>query len=293
MRDTTDLKVPKWPFFLGDGFMLGLAYFVFAQGQGPLQQWEITALVICVGLGALLGVVPFLLEYRATLKLIEVSAVGTALDKIQQLETVAAQISGATNHWQYAQEQADKTATLAREMSERMAGEVRDFTEFMQRINDGEKSTLRLEVEKMRRAENDWLNVAIHILDHIYALVHAAERSGQPNLIAQLQQFQNACRDVARRVGLVPFVPETGTPFNPERHQGTEDRPPPAGARVAEVLAAGYTFQGRLLRQALVRVQIDAAPPAEDTEPGTSGTHVEKSADQDQLPLEPESANPA
>lgn len=293
MRNTTDLKVPKWPFFLGDGFMLGLAYFVFAQGQGSLQQWEITALVICVGLGALLGVVPFYLEYRATLKLIEVSAVGTALEKIQQLETIAAQISGATNHWQYAQEQADKTATLAREMSERMAGEVRDFTEFMQKINEGEKSTLRLEVEKMRRAENDWLNVAVHILDHIYALFHAAERSGQQHLIAQLHQFQNACRDAARRVGLVPFVPEPAESFNPERHQWADGKIPPEGARVAEALAAGFTFQGRLLRPALVRVQTEAAPPAEETEPPSAGQHAESSTNQDQLPLEPESANPA
>lgn len=293
MRDMTDLNVPKWPFFLGDGFMLGLAYFVYAQGQGPLQQWEITAIVTCVSLGALLGVVPFYLEYRAALKFIEVSAVGTALEKIQQLEAVAAQISGATNHWQYAQEQADKTAALAREMSERMAGEVRDFTEFMQKINDGEKATLRLEVEKMRRAENDWLNVAVHMLDHIYALYHAAERSGQGNLIAQLNQFQNACRDVARRVGLVPFVPEPTEPFNPERHQGTDNNPPPTGARVTEALAAGYTFQGRLLRPALVRVQTETASPAEITEPEPAELHAKSSADQDQLPLEPESANPA
>lgn len=293
MRNATDFNVPKWPFFLGDGFMLVLAYFVYAQGQGPLPQWEITAIVTCVSLGALLGVVPFYLEYRAALKLLEVSAVGTALEKIQQLETVAAQISGATNHWQYAQEQADKTAALAREMSERMAGEVRDFTEFMQKINDGEKANLRLEVEKMRRAENDWLNVAVHTLDHVYALYHAAERAGQMNLIAQLNQFQNACRDAARRVGLLPYVPEPAELFNPERHQWADGKTPPEGSRVAEALAAGFTFQGRLLRPALVRVQTETASPAETTEPESAGLPAETSADQDQLPLEPESANPA
>lgn len=259
MHDAQELKVPKWPFFLSDAFMLGLAFLIYGQGQKPLNHWEITAIGICVGLGALLGIIPFLLEYRALLKLIETTALGTASEKIQNLEALAAQISGATNHWQTAQEQADKTAGLAREISERMAVEVRDFTGFMQKINEGEKSTLRLEVEKLRRAENDWLNVLVHMLDHVYALHRGAERSGQTNLVGQLSHFQDACRDAARRVGLVPFGATTAEPFDAKRHQWADGDSPPPGALVDEVMASGYTFQSKPLRLALVRVQKEAA----------------------------------
>src|SRR5688572_28622185 len=142
MRSSPEVKIPKWPFFLGDAFALGLAYFVYSQGKGQLTQWETITICICVGMGALLGVAPFVLEYRVLLKSIEVSTLGTASEKIQKLETVALQISGATNHWQAAQEQADKTVANAREISQRMAKEAQDFSTFMQKINEGEKSTI-------------------------------------------------------------------------------------------------------------------------------------------------------
>lgn len=285
MRDLPASKLPKWPFFLADAFALGLAYFIFTQGKGPLTRWEIVAVCICVGAGALLGITPFLLEYRALLKSIEISALGDATEKIQKLETVAAQISGATNHWQAAQEQADKTVANAREISERMAKEAADFSEFMRKIGEGEKATLRLEVEKMRRAENDWLNVTVHMLDHVFALHQAAARSGQPNVIAQAGNLQNACRDIARRIGLVTLLATPDEPFDAKRHRWTEDGAPPTGSTVAEMLATGYTLQGRLVRPVLVRIR---SPHAPETKPAESHT-LENNA-QERLPLESETA---
>jgi len=287
MRDVPELKVTKWPFFLGDAFLLGLAYFVCWQAKTPLGRWEIAAAGLSVSLGALLGILPFVLEYRALIKRIETSALGTVGEKIQNLEALAMQISGATNHWQSAQDQADKTAALAREISERMAAEVREFTAFMQKINDGEKATLRLEVEKLRRAENDWLNVLVHMLDHVYALHCGAERAGQVQLIGQLGRFQNACRDAARRVGLVPFVAARNEPFDGQRHQWADGDSPPAGALVTEMVATGYTFQGKPLRPALVHVGNGDAAKAVAVELGVAEILAAKQTDQSDLPLQP------
>ena len=93
----------------------------------------------------------------------------------------------------------------------------------MQRANDSERATLRLEVEKLRRAEADWLQVLVRMLDHVYALHQGALRSGQPMLIEQVGNFQNACRDAARRVGLTPFTANEAEPFDAQRHQLIED----------------------------------------------------------------------
>jgi len=287
MQDAQEPKVAKWPFLLGDAFLLGLAFYVCWQGKTPLGRWEITAAVISVVLGAVLAILPFILEYRVLLKRIEASALGTATEKIQKLESLAAQISGATNHWQSAQDQADKTAALAREISERMAAEVRDFTSFMQKINEGEKATLRFEVEKLRRAENDWLNVLVHMLDHVYALHSAAERAGQTNLVGQLGHFQNACRDAARRVGLVPFGSALNEPFDAQRHQWADGDSPPAGALVTETMAAGYTFQGKPLRRALVRVRNEATPGNAPTKSNHAEVIAAHQTGQSDLPLEP------
>ena len=103
-----------------------------------------------------------------------------------------------------------------------MATEVHTFTEFQQKMNDGEKTALRLEVEKLRRAEGEWLQVLARILDHIFAL-HNAAQSGKPEVTEQIAQFQNACRDVARRVGLVQLSPSRA-PVQRRQTQGHQRR---------------------------------------------------------------------
>ena len=273
--------MPKWPFFLGDAFLFGLAWFIYFESRLPLGHWELIACAICVTLGALLGVLPFVLDYLALNKALQAEALGDVSEKIQNLERLATQISSATNHWENVQLQAEKTSNSSREIAEKMAAEVRDFTDFMKKINESEKSTLRLEVEKLRRAEGDWLQVVVHLLDHVHALHGGALRSGQPRLIKQLGHFQNACRDAARRVGLNAFEPAPGEPFDPQRHQSADaETPLPTTPFIGEALAAGYTLQGRLVRPALVRVTAEAKKEvASVTSPLDGGT-------QDQLPLE-------
>src|SRR5439155_26122208 len=107
--------------------------------------------------------------------------------------------------------------------------------------------------------------ILVRILDHIYALYQAAVRSGQSNLVEQLGLFQDSCRDVARRVGLVPFTAIPGESYDSKLHQLADSGAVPAAeARVAETVANGYSFQGQLVRPALVTLQ-----PGESPEPST------------------------
>lgn len=266
MHDPQSTKIPKWPFFLGDAIMLGLACFIYWENKLPLDRWNLVALGVCVALGALLGVLPFILEHRALTRSIETDSLGSAVDKIENLERVAAQISAATSQWESAHQQADKTAATANEIAERITGEAREFKEFMQKMNESEKATLRLEVDKLRRAEADWLQILVRILDHVHALQSAGERSGQPQLVAQLGQFANACRDTARRIGLVPFIAAPGEKFDAQRHKWADGETAADGAAIAETVATGISFQGQLVRPALVRLQENGAQKTEPTE---------------------------
>jgi len=268
MSNVSEWKVPQWPFLLGDAALLLFAGYLVWHAPHPIGHWEIVTSSVLVALGAVLGALPFVLEYYATAKLIEVNGLQTVSEKIQQLDQVAAQIAACTNDWTNAQTQAEKTAVLSRELTGRMGEEIKQFGEFMTRMNDGEKSALRLEVEKLRRAEGEWLQVVVRILDHVFALYAAAEHSGQPRLAAQIGQFQTACHDAARRVGITPFAAEPDEPFQPERHQamGVKE-PPPAGAVVAETVGPGFKYQGKMLRPVLVRLRdqsaaAEAAPKA-------------------------------
>jgi len=283
MRDRIDTKLSKWPFFIGDALLLGVAYFVSLQPMGPLP---LSLLVLCVSGGALLGILPFVLEYRLTVRLAEASSLSTAVEQMRNLEEIAEQITGATGRWHNVQEASEMVSASAKAIAERMATEAKAFTEFMQKANDSEKATLRLEIDKLRRMESEWLQVLVRMLDHVYALNLAAARSGQPKLMEQLGNFQIACREAARRVGLAPFAPNPSERFDSERHQLLEETiKPAADATVAETIATGYTFQGRLLRPALVRLNGNgngSAPHAAAAE--------QPRDDQHQLPLQEEPA---
>jgi molecular chaperone GrpE (heat shock protein) len=238
---------------------LAAAVYWVWQAPVPLPASVIWGSSLCLVVGACLGVLPYVLEYRAVCRQWEAATLAEGLTHARHAETVARRIAEATDNWQAIQEQAAKTTAQAREIAERMAAEVRDFTTFLQRANDTEKATLRLEVDKLRRAEGEWLQVLVWILDHVFALYTAGLRSGQPRLIEQLTQFQNHCRDAARRLGVVPFVVAPGESFDPEKHQTPDGQPPPEGAVVRETLATGITFQGRLVRPAIVAVNTTGA----------------------------------
>jgi molecular chaperone GrpE (heat shock protein) len=291
MNEMTNWKVPKWPFFAAYAVMLGFAYYFMLHAPRAVPYWELfTLCAACVAFGAVLSLVPFYLDYRATGKAIEVSALGGVAEKIQNLDTLSAQINAVTNRWETIQEtlqsEAGKTSAAAKQIADKMAEEVRQFNEFMQKMNDSEKATLRLEVEKLHRSEGEWLQVIVRILDNIFALHTAAVRTGDPKFAEPIANFQNACRGTTRRIGLTPFIAEPDEKFNAELHQVAGSTEKPAdGAVVAETIGVGYTFQGKLLRPALVRLRdANAAKPA----PVAASVPVKKLAHEnpgDELPL--------
>jgi hypothetical protein len=263
----SEWKVPKWPFLLAYIMAFAFAGILIFGTPRPISQANIYWAGACVIIGSVLCCLPFLLEYRAASKLLEMNSLTSVTERLGQLEKFAEQVSTATEQWVRVQENtqvnADKTVAAAREIAERMTTEIHEFNEFQAKLNDNEKAALRLEVEKLHRAEGDWLQVVARILDHTYALHNAAVRSGQGEVAAQIGHFQNACRDVARRVGLTPFVAVTGEKFQPERHRAHGEDNPPLDSIVEETLAPGLTFQGRLVRPVLVSLQSTAAPAAE------------------------------
>ena len=237
-----------WPFWLADVLLLGLAFRIDSLGHRPLLWSEALLLVLC-GAGAAGGLIfPFLRRHNDEHALNQAQLLAQATSQIQNLDHVAALVTGATNQWREYQEQASQTAVTAKGVAESMAAEAKSFTEFIQRANDIEKAHLRLEVEKLRRAEAEWLQILVHILDHIFLLFQAARRSSQPGLAEQIGHFQNSCRDAARRVGLVPTMAEAGAPFDPKLHQVPDSVTPGENAVIADTLATGYTYQGQLIR---------------------------------------------
>ena len=281
MTESAAHRVPKWPFVVGDVCLLLLAYAIMRLSEHPLGLWQSLACLSAVAFGGFLCAWPFVLEHTATGRLSEAQRLAGAVIQLQQLEQLAAQITGATARWQTAQDAAEKTATAAKAIADKIDGEARAFQQFLEKNNEGERRHLRLEVEKLQRTQGEWLQITVHTLDHIFALHQAGLRSNQPNLAAQLEQFQNTCRDLARRLGLVAFAPPAGEAFAEAAHQLADLKAKaPEGATVADTLAPGYTFQGQLLRKAVVTLQTEPIVGSEEPSPpahGAAGVAVTKS----------------
>jgi molecular chaperone GrpE (heat shock protein) len=303
MKDAPDWKTPKWPFLLAYVVFLAAAAGVIHAAHRPISQTEEILVCVMVGLGSLAGCWPFILDYRATEKLIEVNGMTTVMEQLEDLKQYSAQIATATDQWARVQEttkgHADKTVATAKEITDRMTAEIREFNEFQAKLNDMEKGALKLEVEKLRRGEGEWMQVVARILDHVFSLYTAAGRSGQPELAEQIALFQTACRDAARRVGLVPFGVEPNEKFDPARHRAQGVENPAAGTLVTGLLAPGVTFQGRLIRLALVKLAGEnetAAQPAtvaevvagEEKIPAVEKPEAVEGTANDELTLEPD-----
>lgn len=260
----------RWPFYIADVALLATAFWIVNHYPAPLPPWALAGGIVCVIAAALLGIMPHRAHYQAIIQFAESNELTDVVRQINRAEEAAEQIQSATAQWQGVQEHSAKAVNAAREIGDRIAAEAKAFSEFMQKANDQEKAALRLEVEKLRRGEGQSVQVLVHLLDHVYALQQAGARSGQPNLEAQLTRFQDACRDVVRRLGLIPQDAQKGESFNPEKHQlpdGQPDAQP--GAVIAQTLATGYSFQGQLIRRALVALQADESPATPSTAEGT------------------------
>ena len=259
-------KISKWPFLAGDLLLLATAGWLAWSGT-PLDGWRIVALPAAVGLGAWLAVLPFVLQFRADMKLAEAAAISDAAVQIGNLGSVAKQIAGATAEWQHIHQSATQAVTAAEHIAERMTVEARNFGEALGRMNESEKQHLRLEIDKLRRAEGEWLQMVVRMLDHVFALYRAGLRSGQSVLVEQLTSFQNACRDTVRRAGLTPILPSPDAPYDPAQHQLFDGQVARDGALIAEILAPGYTFQGQRIRLPLVTLREENTATGAAAEP--------------------------
>lgn len=253
-------KMTRWPFVVGDLVLVVVAAGLVLHGHRPLLTGEVLAVAGLCAVGAWIMILPFLREHAAAVTLQQQAGLADTARQIGELQSVATHIREATSQWQNIQEGARRASETATGAVEKVSGEARAFTEALQRANDQEKQTLRLELDKLRRGGTEHLQVIVHVLDHVHALYQAAARSGATPLVAQLGQFRAACLDAVRRIGLSSYEAKPGDAFDPTVHQTPEGREPTPDSRITGTIACGYTYQGQPVRRILVTVEGSSAP---------------------------------
>ena len=245
-------QVKKWPFFVGDLLLVVVAGWILVMSDYQPSGSNLAILVSCVGLGIFFGVLPFLAEFREESRRFDGTQLKSTLEQIQQLESVGELVSSASVQWQEIQGRCESVVKTAGDLANRTQAETDRLIEITEKADTRERDHLRLEVEKHRRGEREWLEVLVGIMDHVFALHRAAVRSQQTKLIKQIEGFQGACSEICRRVGLSHHVVPAGEVFNEKTHKILEGQEIPEHAVVGETLAPGYSFQGQPIRLPMV-----------------------------------------
>jgi molecular chaperone GrpE len=143
-----------------------------------------------------------------------------------------------------------------------LAKERDDFREMAQRLQaDFENYRKRVERQSADLAARLVVNLVTNLLPVLDALdlaqAHLGEEADQSIEATALIQARSLFFDTLSKQGLA-LVPGQGEPFDPQFHDavahaegdGSED-----GQVIDEVLRAGYTWQGAVVRPAMVRVK--------------------------------------
>lgn len=251
------VRAAKWPFVLGDALLLGTSGWVaWALHEGRLPWGTATAALVVGGVaaGAWVLATPFLRDHDAETRWSEQANLADTLQQVRWVEAAAAGIAASTGHIQSAQQSLDRSRAVSEEVATRLGEERRALAELQSRTLDQERQTMRIELEKLHRGEEETIRVLCHLLDHNYAVYQAGQRSGQPALAQQLGQYRAACLDAVRRLGLAAHEARPGEAFDPSRHEPAEGQQAGPGAVVTGTMACGYTFRGMGIRPIIVAV---------------------------------------
>ena len=131
-----------------------------------------------------------------------------------------------------------------------------DFANYRKRV-------LRQQEEQANRSAVELVTKLLPVLDTLdLAVAHLdkADAEGEPTTEGQtLRQARSQLLDIFSKEGL-ERVDEPGVPFDPAVHDAVAHAPDEEdeagiGARIDEVLRAGYRWRGQMLRPAMVRVR--------------------------------------
>ena len=274
-------QVNKVPFVIGDLVLVGVAGWILVGSEYQPVGWNLALMIACVGLGVVISVLPFLAEFRAECRRFDANAFHSTLEQIQQLEAVGELVQEATGQWRDVQEHCEAAVQSASEVAAKSQAETDRLIEITQKADTRERDHLRLEVEKQRRGEREWLEVLVGVMDHVFALHRAAVRSGQEKLIKQIDGFRAACLDICRRVGLSQYIVEPGEAFDPKIHKLLKGGEAPAGGVIAETLAPGFSYQGQPIRHPMVALVTGQQAMPEEAPTQESESEPEDSEDPD------------
>lgn len=177
-------RLPKWIFLVIDLGLLLTAFIIVYFAKNPYAPVPLMTAVACVGLAAIVGLVPFLIDYAADSAEYVQQERARIADQVQRLNAAGESLARATAQIKAVEEAVHKTAHAAENLPYRMQEKLAEFNQQLATTQDEEKERLTEELATLRQGESERLTALADKISKTVAELAALDASTRKQLAA-------------------------------------------------------------------------------------------------------------
>lgn len=194
-------RLPKWIFFAIDAGLLTAAFIiVFFNSKNPYAPLPFVSAVVCVMLAAIVGLVPFLIDYAAdSAEYVQRERV-RADAQAQQLQAANESLARAAAQIKAVEEAVHKTAHAAENLPYRMQEKLAEFNTALAQKEENDQESLEEELAELRAANSDQLKAVAEKIQKATAEWSALETAHRKQFAvaeASALKIQNVANEAA------------------------------------------------------------------------------------------------
>jgi hypothetical protein len=178
-------RLPKWIFFAIDAGLLTAAFIiVFFNDKNPYAPVPLISAVVCVMLAAIVGLVPFLIDYAAdSAEYVQQERVRMD-EQVQRLHAAGESLARAAAQIKAVEEAVHKTAHAAETLPYRMQEKLVEFNTALSEKEENEHEALEAELAELRATNSDQLKAVAEKIQKAVGEWSALETASRKQLAA-------------------------------------------------------------------------------------------------------------
>jgi len=195
-------RLPKWIFLAIDAGLLVAAFIIVFFAKHPYDPLPFISVVVCIGLAAIIGLIPFLIEYAADSAEYVQQERLRVNEQVQRLHAAAESLTRAAAQIKAVEEAVHKTAHAAENLPYRMQEKLAEFNTALAEKEESDRDALEQELVELRAANSDQLKAVaekIHKAATDWAALETATRKQLAAAEAATARVQASAGDAAQK----------------------------------------------------------------------------------------------
>ena len=195
-------RLPKWTFLAIDAGLLLTAFLIAYFAKNPFAPLPFITAVLLVAAAAVVGLVPFLIDYAADSAEYVQQERARVSDQVQRLHTASESLARAAAQIKAVEEAVHKTAHAAENLPYRMQEKLAEFNETLAEKEENDREALGQELTELRAANSEKLKAVADKIAQAAAewtALEAATRKQLAGAEAALAKIQGAAGETAAK----------------------------------------------------------------------------------------------